>query len=93
MMRTIEPKEELYRRTERFTRIQRGYLFKIMGDRYFIAAARLHGKAWKVIELTDENREKIALGEKCETSVLDFHDMRGLYLEAPIKWTPPPIVA
>lgn len=78
MLRAISKEEELQLRREGFTRLKPGTLFNLGQERFFIVVKKVDRKAWEVVELTQENKERIISGQPCETSNLHFDEMNCL---------------
>jgi len=74
-------KEELGLRKRMFNELKEGKLFNLSLRRYFVAVKRNSKNSWKVIEFTPANIQKIIKGERCETSILTFNEMKCLNLQ------------
>jgi hypothetical protein len=77
MLRVLSPEEELASRRERYQQLAAGQLFDLGGKRFFITFEKL-GESVKVIELNDENVERILRGAPCVQSTLHFDEMSCL---------------
>ena len=78
MLRVLTKEESLASAKEKFKELNRqGQLFNLAMRRYFILVERL-GDTAKVIELNQENIQRILHGESCVTAMLHVKEMRGL---------------
>jgi len=66
MLRALSKEEELQLRQEGFARLKPGLLFNLGQERFFIAVKNVDRKVWEVVELTQENKERIITGQPCE---------------------------
>lgn len=82
-LQVLSEEEELALRKERFTKIGRGSVFDLPGERGekrdFIAVQK-EGPTCKAIELTEKNIERIITGRPCEPLELHFDEMDCLNL-------------
>ncbi len=81
MLRVLSKEEELQLRREGFTRLKPGSLFNLGQERFFIAVKKVDEKVWEVLELTQENKERIITGQSCEHSKLNFDEMNCLNIK------------
>ena len=81
MLRALSKEEELQLRQEEFARLKRGLLFNLGQERFFIAVKNVDRKVWEVVELTQENKERIVTGQPCEHSNLHFDEMNCLNIK------------
>jgi hypothetical protein len=56
-------------------------LFNLGQERFFIAVKNVDRKVWEVVELTQENKERIVTGQPCEHSNLHFDEMNCLNIK------------
>ena len=71
--------EELINRRKNFTQLATGFLFDLGQQRWFIAIKKIDDE-WEVIELTEDNRQKIIMSQVCEITRLHFDNMHCLNL-------------
>ncbi len=81
MLRALSKEEELQLRQEEFARLKPGLLFNLGQERFFIAVKNVDRKVWEVVELTQENKERIVTGQPCEHSNLHFDEMNCLNIK------------
>lgn len=81
MLRALSKEEELQLRQEGFARLKPGLLFNLGQERFFIAVKNVDRKVWEVVELTQENKERIVTGQPCEHSNLHFDEMNCLNIK------------
>ena len=81
MLRALSKEEELQLRREEFARLKPGLLFNLGQERFFIAVKNVDRKVWEVVELTQENKERIVTGQPCEHSNLHFDEMNCLNIK------------
>lgn len=81
MLRVLSKEEELQLRREGFTRLKPGSLFNLGQERFFIAVKKVDEKVWEVLELTQENKERIITLQSCEHSNLHFDEMNCLNIK------------
>jgi len=81
MLRVLSEEEELELRREGFARLTSGSLFNLAQERFFIAIKKVDEKVWEVVELTQENRERIIAGQPCKHSTLQFDEMNCLNIK------------
>ena len=81
MLRALSKEEELQLRREEFARLKPGLLFNLGQERFFIAVKNVDRKVWEVVELTQENKERIVTGQQCEHSNLHFDEMNCLNIK------------
>ena len=81
MLRVLSKEEELQLRREGFTRLKPGSLFNLGQERFFIAVKKVDEKVWEVLELTQENKERIITGQSYEHSNLYFDEMNCLNIK------------
>jgi hypothetical protein len=81
MLRALSKEEELQLRREGSKRLKPGSLFNLGQERFFIALKKVDEKVWEVVELTQENRERIITGQPCEHSNLHFDEINYLNIK------------
>lgn len=81
MLRALSKEEELQLRREGFKRLKPGSLFNLGQERFFIPLKKVDEKVWEVVELTQENKERIITGQPCEHSNLHFDEINYLNIK------------
>lgn len=77
-VRLLSPEEALAQRKEGFGKIHEGTLFDLGRKRAFLAVKKVDAKSWEVVELSEDNRNRIIEGKKVKPSVLSFDQMDAL---------------